>query len=91
MIHMFGNFLNLKNKIFLAKVLRSLDGSLPRKIDVSKFGELYKCYAYDSRKIIGWSLREDLTHKGPEDALKMALKQRKTRLQLMINKTRYYF
>lgn len=36
-----------------------------------------------SRKIIGWALRKDLTHKGPEEALKMALKQRKTRLQLI--------
>lgn len=36
-----------------------------------------------SRKIIGWSLRKDLTHKGPEDALKMALKQRKAKLDLM--------
>ena len=50
---MFGNFLNLKNKLTLAKVLRSLDESLPRKIEISKFGEFYKCYAYDSEKIAG--------------------------------------
>jgi len=35
-----------------------------------------------SRKIVGWSLREDLTHKGPLEALQMALKQRSGKLEL---------
>ena len=35
-----------------------------------------------SRKIVGWSLREDLTHKGPLEALQMALKQRSVKLEL---------
>jgi len=36
-----------------------------------------------SRKIVGWALRKDLTHKGPEEALLMALGQRKNQLDLM--------
>ena len=36
-----------------------------------------------SRKIVGWALRKDLTHKGPEEALLMALEQRKNQLALM--------
>ena len=35
-----------------------------------------------SRKIVGWSLRDDLTHKGPMEALNMAIKQRTGKLDL---------
>ena len=47
-------------------------------------GFLYLSLLMDvySRKIVGWSLREDLTHKGPLEALQMALRQRSGNLEL---------